>query len=492
MIPLREPLCLPSLGAGDRQGTFHQTDFMLSTQNSDVSDASNLTIVTKAAALGVGADSGAACRDSGGRSKGTEAAKGSGDAKAAESPGGDDFSAELGLLNEVERLTLALTDKFEEISLIHDFTERLKLDEDAATICEELLQQLSGCFASSSMAISLVADEESGFQAMARQVGEPLSEHTIACTSAAVQDVMIRHAGEPFVLGAAVVNESTEPALVGKRVVVVPIERHQTRLGTLLALRKDGDPEFGTIEVDLIKSTLMLLGVHLINHRQYLAMQQMFEGTVHSLVSALDAKDAYTCGHSSRVAELAVELAKRLEFDEDQIDTIRMAGILHDIGKIGVEDSVLRKPGKLTDEEFDKIKQHPVLGYEILKGIRPFRTILPAVRHHHESWDGHGYPDGLRGDAIPRHAQLLAVADAFDAMTSDRPYRKGMPVEKVKRIFAEGRGIQWAADVVDALLSSDEMMQEFSERQYNMSAKTGPLTLPVQPAGVVRQSIVRD
>jgi HD-GYP domain-containing protein (c-di-GMP phosphodiesterase class II) len=125
---------------------------------------------------------------------------------------------------------------------------------------------------------------------------------------------------------------------------------------------------------------------------------------------------------------------------------------------------VLRKPDVLTEKEFEQIKQHPVLGYEILRGIRPIRKILPAVRHHHESWDGTGYPDGLVGVQIPRDAQVLAVADAFDAMTSDRPYRNGMPLDKVIEIFQFGRGTQWASDVVDVLLSCPEVMHRYATR----------------------------
>ena len=132
---------------------------------------------------------------------------------------------------------------------------------------------------------------------------------------------------------------------------------------------------------------------------------------------------------------------------------------------------MLRKPGRLTDEEFDQIKQHPVLGYEILKGIRQFRKILPSVRHHHESWDGSGYPDGLAGDEIPRDAQIMAVADAFDAMTSDRPYRSGMPLEKVISIFEGGRGSQWAADVVDVLLSMPEVMERYAKREADVASE---------------------
>lgn len=240
----------------------------------------------------------------------------------------------------------------------------------------------------------------------------------------------------------------------------------------MIAIRSLRVEEFGTIEADLMKSAAMILAAHLINQRQYHEIEQMFEGMTQSLVSALDAKDAYTCGHSSRVSDLAVELALRLGFDDDGVNRIRMAGILHDIGKIGVEDSVLRKPGKLTAMEFEQIKQHPVLGYEILSGIRPFRKILPAVRHHHETWDGTGYPDGLVGEMIPRDAQILAVADAFDAMTSDRPYRKGMPLERVIEIFRQGRGTQWSSDVVDVLLSCPEVMDNYARRDQHQPMNT--------------------
>jgi putative nucleotidyltransferase with HDIG domain len=255
----------------------------------------------------------------------------------------------------------------------------------------------------------------------------------------------------------------------GLHVVVVAIQRQSSQLGRMIAIRNACDREFGTVEADLMKSTSLMLGVHLINQRQYLELQQMFAGMIHSLASALDAKDTYTRGHSSRVADLSVELSKRLGYDSEAVARIRMGGILHDIGKIGVDDSVLRKPGRLTEEEFDQIKKHPMIGYEILKGIRQFAPILPIVRNHHESWDGRGYPDQLAGDKIPRDAQIVAVADSFDAMTSDRPYRRGMSLEKVVDIFKHGRGSQWAADVVDVLLSAPDVMIQFALRDIESS-----------------------
>ncbi len=363
--------------------------------------------------------------------------------------------------NESDQLAEALAIKFEELSLIYELTERLTLEEKPSAICVDLLDQLALCIKSVTLAIELFADDDANITSETFQTGEYLPPSRIHYIAALASELW-KSATNPTDTGSVIVlNNVPDPETPSSlRIVMVPIARQSTRLGYMIAIRRGDAPEFGTVEADLMRSTMMMLAVHLINQRQYIEMQQMFEGTVRSLVSALDAKDTYTCGHSSRVAELAVTLASRLGYDEEQLATIRMAGILHDIGKIGVDDSVLRKDGKLTTEEFDQIKLHPVLGYEILKGIKPFKKILPAVRHHHESWDGSGYPDGLAGDSIPRDAQVIAVADAFDAMSSDRPYRPGMPIERVIEIFRKGRGQQWAADIVDVLLQCEGLIEE--------------------------------
>lgn len=366
------------------------------------------------------------------------------------------------LTDDVDRLSVTLCDKFEEVRLIHDLTARLQLDDDPAEVSRDLLSQLKDCIHCRSIIIQLDPDEDDivggSCQGFGRTVSLPELDEMIGA-AVRIDEGQTDINRDPLIL-----NHVDDPSLACGRIVILPIHRRNETLGRLIAVRDAGDDEFGTIEVDLLRSVLMVLSLHLVNQRQYAEMQSMLRGTVRSLASALDAKDAYTHGHSSRVADLAIELARRLGMGEDAVDALQLAGILHDIGKIGIDDSVLKKPGQLTPEEFDQIKLHPVLGYEILKDIRPFRHILPAVRHHHESWDGGGYPDGLAGDAIPRDAQILAVADAFDAMVSDRPYRRGMPLEQVRGIFERGRAQQWAADVVDVLLSSEDLLQEFAHK----------------------------
>lgn len=370
------------------------------------------------------------------------------------------------LEDEVAQLSDALVARFEELSLIHELSESLTKGFDSAKIVETLLQELSPCIACSSLTIILHGEPDVGVAASVRSFGVDTNEAAIRELGCAAETLTRQQLGEDATVAVANNVESADGSTA--RVIVVPIQQNNSRLGEMVAIREMDAPEFGTTEADLMKSTAMMLAIHLINQHQYLELQQMFESTVESLVSALDAKDAYTCGHSQRVAELTVELAKRLGYDEEGIARVRMGGVMHDIGKIGVDDAVLRKPGRLTDEEFEKIKEHPVLGYEILKGIRQFKPLLPAVRHHHESWDGTGYPDGLAGDDIPRDAQIMAVADAFDAMTSDRPYRSGMPLEKVIGIFSGGRGKQWAADVVDVLLNMPEVMERYARREADI------------------------
>jgi HD-GYP domain-containing protein (c-di-GMP phosphodiesterase class II) len=173
---------------------------------------------------------------------------------------------------------------------------------------------------------------------------------------------------------------------------------------------------------------------------------QLLESYFSTLAATLDARDPYTAGHSMRVAKYSVQIGRSYGMPLEQLDLLNKSALLHDIGKIGIRDNVLLKEGKLTDEEFAQIKLHPVLGEAILMQIQPAEAmapLLPGVRSHHERYDGRGYPDGLAGEEIPLFGRIMAVADAFDAMTSDRPYRKGMPFEKALAILEEGKGTQW-------------------------------------------------
>ena len=183
---------------------------------------------------------------------------------------------------------------------------------------------------------------------------------------------------------------------------------------------------------------------------------------VQTLAEAIDAKDTYTNGHSSRVADYAREIARRFGYSRKQQDGIYMMGLLHDVGKIGVPDSVINKPSRLTDEEYAIIKTHPVLGERILRNIKERPELAVGAHWHHERYDGRGYPDGLFGDAIPEEARIIAVADAYDAMTSTRSYRGILPQERVRDEIENGRGTQFDpvfADIMLQIISEDTEYQ---------------------------------
>lgn len=360
------------------------------------------------------------------------------------------------LESEIGHLSAQLMRMFEEMTLIHDLGCNLAMAGDRTTHCRNALDKLAPCLPADTLAIVLVpdacrstGDPMAAESAEVVQIGQPLDEALIC-----------RVAEELGSDEAIVVNCPLGSAPELERVASVRLATGPGNSSRLLAIADRNSGELGTVEVQLMRSVASILQAHLAVDRQFAEMRSMFAGTVLALVSAIDAKDPYTCGHSSRVAQLAQALTRELGYDDETVETVRMAGLLHDIGKIGVPDAILGKPGKLTEEEFAEMRKHPELGYRILRGIRQFEGILPGIRHHHESWDGSGYPSGLAGEEIPEVARILAVADAFDAMTSDRPYRAGMSLEVVESIFRKGRGQQWAADVVDCLLDDRKRLEQ--------------------------------
>ncbi len=178
----------------------------------------------------------------------------------------------------------------------------------------------------------------------------------------------------------------------------------------------------------------------------------MFEQTAEALAGAIDAKDRYTHGHSTRVAALSRLIAREAGFSEHDCDQIYFAALLHDVGKIGVPDGIINKEGLLTDAEFEQIKRHPILGCQILSNIRQSPLLSVGAHYHHERYDGRGYPEGLRGEEIPAAARIIAVADAYDAMNSNRSYRRRLSPERARQELMDGRGRQFDPQYADILL----------------------------------------
>jgi len=181
-------------------------------------------------------------------------------------------------------------------------------------------------------------------------------------------------------------------------------------------------------------------------------IEEVNQKIIRALVRTIDAKDRYTNGHSLRVAEYSREIAKRMKKTEKEQETIYYAGLLHDVGKIRVPESVINKPGKLTDEEYEQIKVHPVTSYHILKDIYDDKTIALGAKFHHERYDGKGYPNGLKSDNIPEIARIIAVADTYDAMASNRSYRNALPQDVIRSEMEKGKGTQFDPGIADIML----------------------------------------
>jgi HD-GYP domain-containing protein (c-di-GMP phosphodiesterase class II) len=224
-------------------------------------------------------------------------------------------------------------------------------------------------------------------------------------------------------------------------------------IGWLLAVNPLEDRVFTAADIERLQYVGSLIVSQLSNAGIYADLKQLLFGIIRALTAAIDAKDPYTSGHSERVARIAVRLAEELGIPPPKRSDLYLAGLLHDVGKIGVGDDVLKKTGPLTPEEYRRVQAHVEIGVTILKDLKKLHHILPGVRHHHESMDGTGYPDRLSGDSIPMEARILAVADSFDAMSSNRPYRKRLSLAQIDTILHQGRSIQWDAAVIDALFA---------------------------------------
>lgn len=371
---------------------------------------------------------------------------------------------------------------FEEITLLHRLTEHLSISKSATDICELSVNWLGDVIPAKAVCIWLEnfghIDNQHGAGTDGNG-GEMLIAHgecSIVKSDFAkfMERLGPRVATEPVVLNRAATSSPTWFYPEIREIISVPIREGNRMFGWLLAINHTGEGdvtnsegEFGTVEACLMASVATILGIHCGNIALYHEQSDFFSSVVRALTSAIDAKDPYTCGHSDRVARLSVCLARQLGCSTDDVNTIYLSGLLHDIGKIGIDDNVLRKPGALTPEEFEHIKTHPELGCRILDGVKQLDKVMPVVRHHHEAWNGKGYPAGLKAEDTPFLARVVAVADSIDAMSSDRPYRKGMSDEKLDSILRDGAGKQWDPKIIEAAFEvRDELRRIGKEERH--------------------------
>ena len=356
-------------------------------------------------------------------------------------------SQEKQLRDELVDVAEQIEQTYEEITLLHSLTGNLELTRSADEVAELCLSRVRELTRAEGAAI-WIEDHVGNFRFLTD--GKlSLDERGLArlCSRCDRRDwsrpfVKNRMAGTPL--------EHEIPDL--RNFVLCSIGDPGQQFGWLIHCNAPG--EFGSVQASLLQSIARILGTHLRNRELFQQNEDLYMSFVRSMVSTIDAKDAYTRGHSERVALVGKILAEELGLPANETDDIHLSGLLHDIGKVGVDDRILRKESRLDDDEFEQIKKHPEIGCQILAGLVNLERILPGVRNHHESFDGTGYPDRLKGEEIPLMARILAVADSYDAMGSDRPYRAGMPLERIEAIFRENAGPQWDPRVIDAYFAA--------------------------------------
>ncbi len=238
-----------------------------------------------------------------------------------------------------------------------------------------------------------------------------------------------------------------------RSIMIIPLKIQDKVFGVLTAFIKKGDNHFTDKELYYLSFMSQRAAYTIENLALYEHINRGLITTLRSFVKVIEARDPYTEQHSSRVTKLSILIGKKMGCSSEEVDILNIAGLLHDIGKIGIRDNILLKPGRLTDEEFEKIKEHPIIGSNIVEQLVMWEEHRKIIRHHHERYDGEGYPDGLKKDEIPYLARIVSLADAFDAMASDRAYRKKMETEKIIQIITMGTGTQFDPEIVDAFMA---------------------------------------
>lgn len=351
----------------------------------------------------------------------------------------------------IEGFSTQLAESYEEISLLYSIGRAMKELVSAEAFVMHLCERMHDTLPYAWVAVRFLPTERASKQLSGRTFSQGESEFF-----AREGDALLRE-----LAGCAVDLHKTETTVysvddAGPEVLCHVISRDEDIVGILVAGEKIGeDTSVSSVDMKLIDGSARLAEVAIANLALYEEQQSFFLGTLEALTSAIDAKDPYTCGHSQRVSELSVRLARLAGLSPTQCETVRISGLVHDLGKIGVPERVLLKTSRLTDEEFGLVKLHPGIGHRILRGISLFDEALPGVLHHHERWDGRGYPHGLSGEDIPLIARIIGVADAFDAMSSSRTYRAAMPREKVLLEIRQNAGTQFDPSLVPLFLSMD-------------------------------------
>lgn len=375
---------------------------------------------------------------------------------------------------ELAGLSNELSESYEELSLLYKLATNMTVDQPPVVFLTEACKELHQVVGLRWLALQLIDNDP--------RLNE-LGGHVFSAGAVGSDAALLKR------VGSALLNrgiDTTKPLIIddtntadipglpslSRDLLVVPLSTDQRLLGVLFAGEKVDGTAIDAIDAKLCSALANSLSIFVENVMLYDDMQAMFLGTLHALTAAIDAKDSYTHGHSERVAMMSRQLAVAAGMSEHEVERVYIAALVHDVGKIGVPESVLCKPGRLTDEEFEQVKMHPEIGAKILQDIRQMHDLIPGVLYHHERWDGRGYPHGKSGNDIPLFGRVICLADSFDAMSSSRTYRKGLAHEQVIAEIRRCAGTQFDPQLAERFVNLDfKPYFETIERHQTLQVK---------------------
>ena len=384
------------------------------------------------------------------------------------------------LRQENEALGNELLRYYEQLNLLFEITENIGRLGNPEAIQNSLLRR----FGETLGAAVLLIDHGGTYSTveLTETLARPLQVDAARVHASLAQEIQaVRQTRRALVPGP---QKQIDAASSGTHVLLAALSQRESEADVVIALRHPEEPAFDSSDLLATESALGYGGHILANALMVRDLQQMAVETVRALANAIDAKDNYTCGHSERVGWLARLTGQALGLPEQHLQVLEWAGILHDVGKIGVSDKILNKPGRLTKAELAEMQRHPRLSYEVLKPVARLGPALDAVLYHHENWDGSGYPEGLRGEQIPLFARIVRVADTFDALTSTRSYRTGFTLAQALKVLEEEAGHSIDPDVTRVFIRAftgykDSQRDDFGQRFVHVAGKAG--AIPVVP-----------
>lgn len=363
-------------------------------------------------------------------------------------------------------------ERLSELVVMYQFSQAIATSLDTDTQMLQIADFLWMRFIPATLAISMIYPEE-------RQLRLLFAQTTAGCRNVAALGGLIGNYDDELELQVAHMHlTNIDSACDPARFAGLVLRTHDRNIGYLHITRGDDQPPFDISERQLLTVFASQIAASLDNARLHQQLQVQHWQTISALAKAIDARDRYTYGHSERVMRYAVRLAEESGLPAERVELLRYAGLLHDVGKIGIRDYILLKPGELSDEEYAVMQQHPAIGVQIVGQVRGLEETLPIIAQHHERIDGRGYPHGLKGHELRIEARILAIADAFEAMTAERAYRNAMDCDQALDVLLQGRGTKWDAELVDTFVALFRREGEQLQRGPALKQELIPLIQP--------------